>query len=128
MENLFSKGTVSSRGWYVSASYILTGEEQPRNEPVVPCHVFNPCTREWGAWEVGVRYEQFRTDAAAFDKDLVSGVRFVTATTAGLTWWPNEHIKFVGNFVYTDFHNKLLVRGVSLSREINLLFRAQFNF
>ncbi|NGX53850.1 MAG: Porin O [Chlamydiae bacterium] len=81
------KDTVTSRSWYISAAYLLTGEEQPRNRPVVPKHDFDPCKGTWGAWEVGMRYEEFRTNSNPIDVGLVTGAKKVSAWTGGINWW-----------------------------------------
>ena len=49
---------VTAKGWYVSATYLVTGEEKRFNAPVHPTHPFAPIAGKWGpgAWELGIRY------------------------------------------------------------------------
>ena len=49
---------VVARGWYVSGTYIITGEDKPFNGPVVPQRPFSPFLDHMGpgAWEVGFNW------------------------------------------------------------------------
>lgn len=122
------EGSVACRSFYVEGSYLLTGETQPRNDAVTPKHPFDPCSCSWGAWEVGARYEEFHTDPEAFDLAIVAGVSRLTAITGGVIWWPNKNLKFMANYVYTDFHGDLTVSGITMSDEQVVLVRGQYNF
>ena len=96
---------VMAEGWYVSATYLLTGEDKRLSATVVPKYQFNPVTGKWGpgAWEVGIRYAEltFESDDPVnfFDGNLASaripgGGRTAEngaqALTVGVNWYPNE--------------------------------------
>ena len=66
---------VRVKGWYVSGTYLLTGEERVFNGPVVPRRPLNPIGDEigLGAWELGIRFAElkFSSDDAQLDELLV---------------------------------------------------------
>lgn len=72
---------VRAEGWYVSATYLLTGEEKRLSATVTPKYQFTPVTGKWGAgaWEVGIRYAEltFESDDPVnfFDGNLTSVTR-----------------------------------------------------
>lgn len=119
---------MKSHSWYASASYVITGEHKESNKPIVPCYPFDPCKGRWGAWEVGVRYEEFVTDDNVFVDDLVLGAKRVTAWTAGLSWTPNEYIRIMLNYIYTDFNEVIEVNDGLIGCENVLLLRFQWAF
>jgi len=49
---------VTAKGWYVSGTYLITGEEKRLSAPVHPTYPFAPIAGQWGsgAWELGMRY------------------------------------------------------------------------
>jgi len=120
--------TVESHAWYVQASYVICGNPWRRNRPIIPCQNFDPCLCRWGAWELGVRYEEFETDRHGFTSALVTGARNVDALTTGIIWWPNRHIKVMGNYVHTDFNEKIAVSGGIIRGEDSLICRFQYEF
>jgi phosphate-selective porin OprO and OprP len=67
---------VTARGWYVSGTYVLTGEDKQRSGNVIPRRPFIPFSDQWGlgAFEVGFRYAEleFRSDDPVnfFDANL----------------------------------------------------------
>jgi len=120
--------TVESQAWYASLSYVLTGECKKSNAPICPCNLFDPCKCRWGAWEVGVRYEEFKTEESAFVNGLITGAEKVSAWTGGLNWTPNEHVRIMLNYIYTDFHEDIAVDTSLIDHEHALLLRFQWSF
>jgi phosphate-selective porin OprO and OprP len=102
---------LSFSGWYVEGSWVLTGERRPyiassatygRPMPAHPFR-FSP-DGGWGAWELAGRYSF---------TDLNSGVVYggkQAVTTAGLSWYPNDHIRFILQGSYVDV-NRLDATG-----------------
>ncbi len=101
---------VWDKGWYVSATYLLTGEEKQFNAPVHPTHPFAPIAGQWGpgAWELAIRYtdQHFTSDGPVnfFNGNLRSlptgsttaenGVRNFTV---GVNWYLNTQTKLMLN-------------------------------
>jgi phosphate-selective porin OprO/OprP len=85
-------------GFYVFASYLLTGEHRPYNtgsaafDPVKPAKNF----REGGsgAWEVALRYSSLDLD------DSAGGM--LDDITAGVNWYMNPNSRLMLNYVYAD--------------------------
>jgi len=117
-----------SRAWYVSLTYLLTGEEQRRNKPVIPKQNFDPAASGWGAWELRVRYEEFDSDEEIFSAGLATGTDRIRVLSGGVTWWPNIHTKAMLDVVFSDFDDDIVVEGQALSDEIVVLMRLQFDF
>jgi phosphate-selective porin OprO/OprP len=98
---------VRDQGWYVSATYLLTGEEKVFNAPVKPAHPFTPIP--WhlgpGAWELAVRYtkQYFSSDGPVnFYNGKLTGIpnggtNGVRDFTAGVNWYPNAWTKVMLN-------------------------------
>jgi phosphate-selective porin OprO/OprP len=88
------------QGFYVSASWFLTGESRAydRNEGIFsrfkPREDFNWKNRTWGALEFVGRYSY--TDLSDAN---VQGGR-LSAFTAGVTWYPHPHIHWKFNYVH----------------------------
>jgi phosphate-selective porin OprO/OprP len=124
--HLGSKGSnldkVTAKGWYVSATYLLTGEEKRLSAPVVPKYRFDPIAGKFGpgAWELGIRYAEltFRSDDPVnfFDGNLASGKipgggttaeNGAEALTAGVSWYPNDHTRLMFNWTTYWYDNAL---------------------
>jgi phosphate-selective porin OprO/OprP len=114
-----------ARGWYASATYLLTGEEKRLSAPVVPARPFAPIAGQWGpgAWELGFRYAtlNFRSDDLVnfFDgglspNDLIripGAARTGTAEngaeafTVGISWYPNAQTRLMFNSTTYRYDN-----------------------
>jgi len=83
------------RGWYVTTTYMLTGETKVPGQTVVPNRWATPVGREpgWGAWELAARFAQL--DFRARD---ITGNR-VNALTLGVNWYLTPNVKWLANFV-----------------------------
>ncbi len=111
---------VTAKGWYVSATYLLTGEEKKLSAPVVPTHPFVPMVGKFGpgAWELGIRYAKltFRSDDPVnfFDGNLPripgggrTAENGAEALTAGVSWYPNERARLMFNWTNYWYDNAL---------------------
>jgi len=120
------KLTVNS--WYITLSYVLTGEDAQRSKPIKPFRNFDVKKGGWGAFQLLGRYERFwLTSKDLIEKGIASGADGADAFSLGLNWWPNVHLKFMLNYVYTDFDQTITVSGKELDNEKVILMRAQFN-
>jgi phosphate-selective porin OprO/OprP len=111
---------VRAKGWYVSATYLLTGEERRLNAPVFPRHPFVPIAGKWGpgAWELGLRYAElkFHSDDPVnfFDGNLAripGGGRTADngaeALTLGVNWYLNAQTRVMFNSTTYWYDNAL---------------------
>ena len=128
------------KAFYVQALWTITGESQVtryRNgafSGIKPKSNFDPKTFSGGAWEAGVRYSKF--DASDFRGVAGTGLGFLEADawTVGLKFIPNPHVRFMLDYVKTDFEEAtpgfagVIVNGKPEDDEKAILFRTQFAF
>ncbi|HZV97631.1 MAG TPA: porin [Methylophilaceae bacterium] len=138
--------------WYAEALWTITGETHAERYKggafggIKPKNNFDPVTFKGGAWEVGARYSKFDasdfnslgliagtgTDAQVSTK--ATGFAEADAWTVGIKFVPNPHVRFMLDYVKTDFENligatnPITVNGKTESNEKALLMRAQFAF
>ncbi len=114
--------SLTNHGWYVQASYVLTGENASAGG-VTPANDFVPGSG-MGAFEIALRYASLSTDSDAHHFASSSSVESATAITAGLNWYMSRHAKFMLNYIHTAFDEKI---GGDKS-ESGILFRMQLSF
>jgi len=101
---------VRDKGWYVSATYLVTGEEKRFNAPVHPTHPFTPIAGQWGpgAWELAMRYtdQKFTSDGpvhfyngklTGFPGRGTTAENGVRAFTLGVNWYLNAQTRVMLN-------------------------------
>lgn len=157
MNNDFSTNTRSydldTQNWYAQALWLITGEKYADNYKngifgaIKPKSDFNPATFSGGAWELGVRFSKFDasdynaigvgqgvgTDAAITTK--AAGFSEAKAYTVGVKFYPNSNLRFMLNYVNTDFDSVIggatggiLVNNKRVDDEKALIMRAQWMF
>lgn len=120
-------GALDYHGYYLAATYVLTGETKDYDFDTGTFGKVHPCSKR-GAWEVGARYSfvnllenKLASVPYKYTNDFVpSGVTpeggnrisnsvnvydmvgAVHSTTIGLTWWVNENVRFLANYVHSD--------------------------
>jgi len=93
---------VDFNAWYVSASWVLTGEnykydmKKANFKGVKPADPFSLNTGGFGAWEIAGRYSQ----ADFNDNGIVGGEQDIW--TLGLNWYPNNNVRFMLNYNNVD--------------------------
>ncbi|MCG3136853.1 MAG: hypothetical protein HJJLKODD_00689 [Phycisphaerae bacterium] len=88
-------------GFYVQASYFLTGEHRPYEKETGLIGRVKPLKnfREdggWGAWEVAGRYSMTDLHDAHIDGDRLNDLTF------GLNWYLNPNMRVMFNYIYAD--------------------------
>lgn len=111
-------------GWAVTATWLLTGEEKPRNRPLRDVGLGQG---SWGAWEVALRVEEFNADTALFTSGLALGTDQARATTAGLNWYPNGHLRVMANYVHVSYDDEITADDVTTDDEDVALLRFQYS-
>lgn len=93
---------LDGRGWYITTTYLLTGEAKVPGQPVIPNRWALPVgpERGWGAWELAARFAQL--DFRARD---IPGNR-VNALTLGVNWYLTPNVKWLFNFVQNWFSDE----------------------
>jgi phosphate-selective porin OprO/OprP len=102
----FEKPTAYLQGWYVYASYFLTGEHRQyirklaAFDRIRPLRNFSLTRKEGfrgaGAWELTVRLSQL--DLTDSRSDVEGGC--LTALTLGVNWYLNPNAKMQFNYIY----------------------------
>ncbi len=97
-------GTACLSGFYVQASYFLTGEH--RNYKLGSgafdrIKVLRPYGIDggWGAWEVAARYSYVDLDDAAV-AGAGLGANDVQAMSLGLNWYLNSNVRLMWNYIH----------------------------
>ncbi|MGN6147325.1 MAG: OprO/OprP family phosphate-selective porin [Rhizomicrobium sp.] len=127
----------SFNGWYVQASWVLTGESKPYNpstgsyglpKPRNPLSFDKAGT---GAWELAARYSVLDLNDNAGTAGLpapLGGVRGGEQKiwTAGVNWYPNNAVRFVLDYQHTDV-SRLNAAGGDIGAKLDAVsLRAQF--
>jgi phosphate-selective porin OprO and OprP len=112
-------------GWYVQASWVLTGESRGYSAtngaftPPKPAEPFSLAHGGWGAWELAARFSDLNLNDHALDPSAVitnwtgAATRTYTFTntvrggdqriaTVGLNWYPNNALRFAVDYQWID--------------------------
>jgi phosphate-selective porin OprO/OprP len=111
---------VMATGWYVSGTYVLTGEDKLRSGNVLPRNAFIPFSGKGGlgAFELGIRYAELDFDSDDpvnfFDGNLsripgggTTAVNGAQALTLGFNWYFNEWTRLMFNWTNYWYDNSL---------------------
>lgn len=87
-------------GAYVSAAFMLTGEEAGYNkavgvpERIIPNREFSLKQGTWGAWQAALRASYLDLSSGPVDGGRIA------ETTLGLNWWWNRYLRWQLNYGY----------------------------
>jgi phosphate-selective porin len=128
---------VTATGWYVSGTYVLTGEDKQRSGNVIPRRPFNPFSGETGlgAVEVGLRWAELSFDSDSpvnlFSSSLspvnipgggITATNGAQSLTLGANWYFNQWTRAMLNWNYYWFDNAL---GTPFSCQLGACSAAQ---
>jgi phosphate-selective porin OprO/OprP len=151
MANYKFDNTVDITGGYITASYMLTKEKiSAKKGSILYQDVINPFSiqkRQWGSWELALRYSRFKVDKRFFESNgLYGGWTAVdrskyadsgNAFSAGINWRLNNLMRLMFNWTYSRAMNNLSGGnseifkkddGSSTSIENAFLTRFELNF
>ena len=131
--------------YYLELLWMVTGEDfadwyrDGQFARIRPRNNLNWKDRTWGAWQIGLRYTSFDgsdfSSTAPANAGRLSTTAAVTpsanqanAWTLGVTWVVNPYIRFLANYVHTEFDTPITVNAVSTDHENALVLRAQIDF
>lgn len=86
-------------GYYVEASYFLTGEsrnyvaKQGKFDRVAPKWQFSPAENQWGAWQVATRYSDLDLNDGSIHGGQMKNLTF------GLRWIPQSNVSLTANYI-----------------------------
>jgi len=108
---LDQKKDVDVDGWYISASWFLTGEKENLKKGtfgrITPVENFNPSKGKWGAWELTARYESFDIDEDIFARGYAMGTDSVNSFTLGINWYLHDMLRISLNYVRNEYDDNL---------------------
>lgn len=128
----------SFSGWYVQASWVLTGEakaykaDKAAYAMPTPSEPFTLGGAGLGAWELVARYSVLDLNDDAGVAGFLApagGIRGGRQNiwTAGLNWYPNSAIRFQANYQHTDV-SRLSAGGADIGAKLDALsLRAQLS-
>jgi phosphate-selective porin OprO/OprP len=115
------------QGNYVQAVYNLTGENHNYRNGVFNWIKPNTAVTSGGtgAWQVGVRASEF--DAS--DITVATGkANRATSMTYGVTWFWNDNVRFMLNYVDTKFSSPVGSAGGRVNGDQAVMLRGQLSF
>lgn len=103
-DGTLTNGRVSHRGWDVTGSWLLTGEDASFRA-VTPTRNFEPHEGKFGALQFVARYSVLDFDNEAFPNfaNPATSATQANAWGVGLNWYLNRNIRAALNFNHTDF-------------------------
>jgi phosphate-selective porin OprO and OprP len=123
-------GSLDTDGWFVQASYVLTGEDASYKQ-VVPINNFDPANGRWGAFELAVR-----GSGVDIEEDLITqgftpsngATSSALAWTGGLNWYLNKNFKVQLNYEHTEFEDEINFGGDLRDHEDVFITRFQIAY
>jgi phosphate-selective porin OprO/OprP len=126
---------LSMKGYYVSLSYFITGEE--RNYGVSRAafkrtkikRIFDPARGQWGAFQLCIRYDRLEVSDGFFDHGYVNERDYTdraSGVTVGINWYFNDMMRFMLNYNHVDFDD--YVQDADGDWEDAFLARFQLDF
>ena len=115
------------KGHYVQAVYNLTGESHNYKNGVFNWIKPNTAVTSGGpgAWQVAVRASEFNAE----DISVATGKsNRATAMTYGVTWFWNDNVRFMLNYVDTKFDAVVGTSGSRVNGEKAVMLRGQLSF
>lgn len=120
--------TLAVHGWSVWGTWLITGEDKPRNKALVPKASFDPRKGTWGAWELAARFEQLKADREPFKQGFLTGTNQAESVTVGINWYLNRHMKTLLDVQSTQFRDSVPLNAGTIHHENTLTLRFQFDF
>ncbi|ASZ09601.1 porin [Chitinophaga sp. MD30] len=117
-----------ANGFYVAATFIITGEVKPRNEKVKPNRPFDPKKGKWGAFELAGQYEKAKLSSTPLLFNLAKSLGELKAVTLGINWYVNDDIKLVFNYSKHLFNHNIKLEDKYYMNSNTLLIRLQYQF
>lgn len=114
-------GLSVTHGYYVNASYFLTGERYNGDgtgtyTPISPIRPLMPARGQWGpgAWEVATQFAEINMGNGDIQRGFANPLTNATRLDQlmiGLNWWPNKWVRFSFDWVYDKFNNPIPLNG-----------------
>ena len=100
-----NEATFENQGWFVQASYVLTGEDASFRG-VTPINPFDPANGRWGAFELAAQGSYLGVDPKAFSLGFAKkpdSTQHASTWGVGVNWYLNKNFKLQADWYHTDF-------------------------
>ena len=115
-------------GGYALISYLITGEDKPRDGPVIPKENFDPCKDEWGALEIAAQYEIFYAAKEMIQAKFAQGANYLQGPVIAFNWYFNPRVVMKLDAQYLSFNRSVKLHSHHFDYEANLICRFQAVF
>ena len=117
-------GSFGGNAGYASVGWFLTGEHEPWKNglprAVTPKSPFVFGKGGTGAFQLLGRYEWLDMDKDLLTNGFVDGTKYTNRASGynfGLTWYPNDVVRFMINYTHTNFDQPINVSGTKMDYE-----------
>ena len=140
LEGSTANSAFHQRAFYISAAYVLTGEEKPLESRIRPKNNFDPADGGWGAWEVALRWAVIDGKDARHAGVIANngtknagganGQTGATEYTIGVNWWmaPNVVVRITYERLVYDLDVPVGKNGAFKRFEDEIYIRWQIDF
>lgn len=126
LANSTTQGISVQHGYYINASYFLTGERYNGDglggyTTISPIRPFMPSQGKWGpgAWEVAAQFSELNVGTGDFSRgfaDPTQSANRLDQLMVGLNWWPNKWVRLSFDWVYDEFNRPIPLGGNPIDR------------
>ncbi len=120
---------VVAKGYYASATYLLTREDRPENGQPNPRHPFlDKEGRGWGAWELKFRYANLQIEDGP--RGTIAQRNRVDQIQTGVNWYPTKFVRYMIDFNVERLKNPITAGTPTLLPQafLSVLQRVQFRY
>lgn len=129
IEGVSSSDDPTTDGFYVFASYFLTGEHRPYKKSAGAFSRVKPNNNfdgrgNWGAWEVAARYSN-----VDLNDEVYEGSGELDNITLGLNWYLNPNMRIMWNYIHSSLDDADVGERLPLDDEADtFMMRFQVDF
>lgn len=116
------QGRSTQVGYYVNASYYLTGERDFAGNgfqgysTVTPLRPLRPSQGQYGpgAWQIAGQFSQLNVGTADFNRgfaNMTNSANRLDQVMVGLNWWPNKYTRLSFDYVWAGFNRPIAITG-----------------
>lgn len=114
--------------FYVQFTYLLTGENKPLENRVVPKTPFSLKDGGWGAWELAVRFASLDASDAPTTVLAPTANAEVTEITLGVNWWMTQNVRLMLNYEIFQFDEDIVQGADTIDDQSIFYTRLQIDF
>ena len=101
---------IDAEGWYLAATWLLSGEDKPLENRVVPAHPLDLGAGHWGAFELAFRIAAMEVDEDIFDLGIAPAAansNEVQTLTFGVNWYLTRNFRVSPNVILERFDDDI---------------------